>query len=185
MSSLVSASTPSRFAFASAALNLASPSCSTGPESSREGIDAGVADGLCSGFFGGSGGTGLSVVGSGSLLGGLDGFTMLGLMCFGTLPIGGVGFPTGLESSREGIDADVADGLCSGFFGVSGGTGLSVVGSGRLLGGLEGFTMLGLMCFGTLPMGAVGFPKLALVNFGGLGRDGGCQFDRTGCAYAA
>ena len=137
MSSLVSASTPSRFAFASAALNLASPSCSTVPEFSREGTDAGVADGLCSGFFGGSGGTGLSVVGSGSLLGGLDGFTMLGLMCFGTLPIGGVGFPTVLESSREGIDADVADGLCSGFFGVSGGTGLSVVGSGSLLGGLD------------------------------------------------
>jgi hypothetical protein len=120
MSSLVSASTPSRLAFASAALNLASLSCSTVPESSREGTDAGVADGLCSGFFGGSGGTGLSVVGSGSLLGGLDSFTMLGLMSFGTLPMGGVGFP-----------------------------------------------------------------KLALVNFGGLGRDCGCQFDRTGCAYAA
>ena len=120
MSSLVRASTPSRFAFASAALNLASPSCSSVTESSREGTDAGVADGLCSGFLGGSGGTGLSVVGSGSLLGGLDGFTVLGLMCFGTLPIGGVGFP-----------------------------------------------------------------KLALVNFGGLGRDCGCQFDRTGCAYAA
>ena len=93
MSSLVSASTPSRFAFASAALNLASLSCSTVPESSREGTDAGVADGLCSGFFGGSGGTGLSVVGSGSLLGGLDSFTMLGFMCFGTLPMGGVRFP--------------------------------------------------------------------------------------------
>jgi hypothetical protein len=93
MSSLVSASTPSRLAFASAALNLASLSCSTVPESSPEGIDAGVADELCSGFFGGSGGTGLSVVGSGSLLGGLDSFTMLGLMCFGTLPMGGVGLP--------------------------------------------------------------------------------------------
>ena len=31
--------------------------------------------------------------GSGSLLGGLDSFTMLGLMCLGTLPMGGVGFP--------------------------------------------------------------------------------------------
>ena len=53
----------------------------------------------------------------------------------------------------------------------------------------DNFTLLGLMCFGTLPMGGVGFPKLALVNFGGLGRglgrDCGCQFDRTGCAYAA
>jgi hypothetical protein len=117
MSSLVSASTPSRFAFASAALSLASLSCSTVPESSREGTDAGVADGLCSGFFGGSGGTGLSVVGSRSLLGGLDSFTMLALLSFGTLLMGGVGFP-----------------------------------------------------------------KLALVNFG---RDCGCQFDRTGCAYVA
>jgi len=44
--------------------------------------------------------------------------------------------------------------------------------------------MLGLMCFGTLPMGGVGFFKLALVNFGRLGRDCGCQFDRTGFAYA-
>ena len=45
--------------------------------------------------------------------------------------------------------------------------------------------MLGLMCFGTLPMGVVGFFKFALVNFGSLGRDCGCQFDRTGRAYAA
>ena len=59
------------------------------------------------------------------------------------------------------------------------------VGSGSLLGGLDSFTMLGLMCFGTLSMGGVGFAKLALVNFGGRGRDCGCQFDRTGCAYAA
>ena len=117
MSAPVSASTPSRLAFASAALNLASLSCSTVPESSREGTDAGVADELCSGFLGGSGGTG--------------------------------------------------------------------VGPGSLLGGLDSFTMLGLMCFGTLPMGGVGFFELALVNFGRLGRDCGCQFDRTGCAYAA
>ena len=105
MSSLVSASTPARLAFASAASNLASFSCSTVPKSSREGTDAGVADGLCSGFFGGSGGTGLSVVGSGSLLGGLDSFAMLGLMCFGTLPMGGVGFPNLLWSILEGLVA--------------------------------------------------------------------------------
>ena len=105
MSSPVSASTPSRLAFASAALNLVSPSCSTVPESSREGTDAGVADGFCSGFFGGSGGTGLAVVGSGSLLGGLDSFTMLGLMCFGTLPMGGVGFFKLVWSILEGLVA--------------------------------------------------------------------------------
>ena len=85
MSSLVSASTPSRFAFASAALNLASLFLLDSAKVFERRNDADVADGLCSGFFGGSGGTGLSVVGSGSLLGGLDGFTVLGLMCFGTL----------------------------------------------------------------------------------------------------
>ena len=53
MSSLVSESTPSRFAFASAALNLASLSCSTVLEPPREGTEVFV--GGCSGFLCGSG----------------------------------------------------------------------------------------------------------------------------------
>jgi hypothetical protein len=69
MSSRVSESTPSRFAFASAALNLASASCSTVPEPSREGTEAFV--GGCSGFLCGSEGGGsaeVALVGWGGLL---------------------------------------------------------------------------------------------------------------------
>ena len=68
MSSLVSKNpTPSRFAFASAALNLASRSCSTVLEPSREGTEVFV--GGCSGFLCGSGAevsAELALVGSGT-----------------------------------------------------------------------------------------------------------------------
>jgi hypothetical protein len=69
MSSLVRESTPSRFAFASAALNLASLSCSTVLEPSREGTEAFV--GGRSGFLCGSGADGsaeLALVDSGAVL---------------------------------------------------------------------------------------------------------------------
>ena len=84
MSSLVSESTPSRFAFASAALNLASASGSTVLEPSREGTEAFL--GGCSGFLCGSGGGGsteLALVAT--VPTGLGGFTELALVGWGGL----------------------------------------------------------------------------------------------------
>jgi hypothetical protein len=66
MSSRVSESTPSRFAFASAALNLASASCPTVLEPSLGGTEAFV--GGCSGFLCGGGGSAeLALVDSGTV----------------------------------------------------------------------------------------------------------------------
>jgi hypothetical protein len=87
MSSLVSEWTPSRFAFASAALNLASVSCSTVPEPSREGTEAFVEG--CSGFLcGGEGAGSAEVAFVGALLTGLGSFTELALVGWGGLLTG-------------------------------------------------------------------------------------------------
>jgi len=87
MSSRVSESTPSRFAFASAALNLASASCSTVSEPSREWTEAFV--GGCSGFLCGSEGAGSAEVALvGTVLTGLVGFTELALVGWGGLLMG-------------------------------------------------------------------------------------------------
>jgi len=89
MSSLVSEWTPSRFAFASAALNLPSVSCSIVPEPSRVAL---VGEWSCSGFLGGSGGTELGWVGSGSFLITWVGFAEVALVRFGGWPTGWGGF---------------------------------------------------------------------------------------------
>jgi hypothetical protein len=100
----VSESTPSRFAFASAALNLASDSCSTVSEPSREGTEAFV--GGCSDFLCGSGGgdsAELALVGT--VLTGLGGFTELALLGWGGLLTGRggfteLGFSSGLRAAN-------------------------------------------------------------------------------------
>lgn len=80
MSSRVSESTPSRFAFSWAALNLASLVCSTVLEPSSDGAEALV--GGCSGFLCGSGRGGsseLGLVDSGTVLTAWRRFTELAL----------------------------------------------------------------------------------------------------------
>jgi hypothetical protein len=105
MSSRVSESTPSRFAFASAALNLASASGSTVSEPSREGTEAFV--GGCSGFLcGGEGAGSAEVALVGTVPTGLGGFTELALVGWEGLLTGRGGFTELALISFGGLDRD-------------------------------------------------------------------------------